>query len=330
MDKKYSNNKINFTSTQLEGITDWINSYNTSLNRHFSNKDFSNIAKEMSANLSRHNAISITIGEELRKSIDNGNFLKNINAIQGLSKLSPPNFPIENFAKQMANFALGSQAMAANLNNISKSLAINFQNINPINIGIKEINENLYRKINDKKAWADLESITDINQEFLEEIEESGVEEITDITVLRDSLIEKLQILYLKAATELGKEYIWRLMNLISVILGIYSIANPSQKTIIHTKEIVSETYNSLPRIESKLDSLSRQISTQNHLRIASTDVNLRSKNKKGSGKIGLVQSGQVVIVLKIKHKWLYISYVNSNTGEVHFGYVYKKYFNRI
>ncbi len=330
MAKENWNNNFNFSSKELESITNWLNSYNSNLNKQLLQNDFSNIAKEMSANLARHNKMSVTIGEEVRKSFENGNFLKNINALQGLHRITPPNFSSENFAKQIAKFTFGSQALVTNLNNVSKNIALNFKNINPIIIGIKEINESLYREINRNNVWSDLESVTKINKEFIEEIEDSAVEEITDITELRDSLIEKLRLLYEKAKTEIGKEYIWRLMNLISLILSIYSIENTPQKPIIYTNEIIQETHNSLLRVESKLDYLGNNLNSQNHLRIAKTDVNLRSKNKKHSRKIGLVRSGQIVIVLKIKHKWLYVSYVNSNFGAVHFGYVYKKYFDNI
>ena len=330
MAKEFQNENFNFSSKELDNISHWLNSYNATLNRQLSQNNFSKIAKDISENLARQNKMSVTIGEELRKSLENGNFLKNINAIGGLGRITPANFPIENFAKQIAEFTLGSQLLATNLNVLSKNISNHLDNFNPISIGFKEINESIYKEINRKNVWLDLESITEINQELVEEIEDSGTEQVIDITELRDSLLDKLFLLYEKAKTEIGKEYIWRLMSLISFVLTIYSSKNPSQHTIIHTKEIVKESEKGLLKIESKLDSLGRQLDTKNQLRIATTAVNLRFKNKKRSRKIGLVKSGQIVIVLKIIHKWLYISYVDSDTGEVHFGYVYKKHFDSI
>ncbi len=330
MAKKNQYNNLQFNSKDFENISKLLSSYNSTINRQIAQSDISNFAKELSESLTRQNQIRSSIGEELRGSLENGSFLKNINAINGLSRITPPNFPDENFAKQIANFTLGSQILVNNLNTLSKNIASDIANFSPLKIGIQDINESLYKEINQYNDWSNLESITDINEEFVEEIEDTEAEEISDIIELRDTLIERLLVLYERARTEIGKEYIWRLMNLISLILSIYSAANPSQKTVIHTKEIVRESKNSLPRIESKLDSLNKKLDSKNQLRIAIANVNLRLKNKKGSKKSGLVQSGQIVIVLKIKHKWLYISYVNSNTGEVHFGYVFKKYFDTI
>jgi len=63
--------------------------------------------------------------------------------------------------------------------------------------------------------------------------------------------------------------------------------------------------------------------------RKALTNVNLRSKPNRNSGKTGLIQKGQIVLVQNINHKWIYVVYQDENYL-LKSGWVFKKYFERM
>jgi len=63
--------------------------------------------------------------------------------------------------------------------------------------------------------------------------------------------------------------------------------------------------------------------------RKAMINVNLRTKPNRNSGKIGLIQKGQIVLVQSINHKWIYVVYKDEDYL-LKSGWVFKKYFERM
>src|SRR5689334_7643737 len=80
----------------------------------------------------------------------------------------------------------------------------------------------------------------------------------------------------------------------------------------ITNKESVEELNSKLDAFLSHIDKKFEEIQST---RIAICNVNLRKSPNKKAQKVGLIKSGQRVIVLNTNHKWIYISYFEKENS---------------
>lgn len=207
-----------------------------------------------------------------------------------------------------------------------------FQQANSLNSILHNISSGYIKDTVQDKNWENINQFEEIAvsiESFTEEIENSTKSPEELIEDYHKRIVEPISLKLEKIQDGKLKNTIFNVINVISFILTVYIFYTDApnnkvlekieEQTKIITKAI--ETSNKIHATHFKINSKER---------IALSNVNLREKSKRKSKKLGVVTKGQIVKVILIKHKWIYVSYIDDETGEPNSGFVYKKYFEKI
>lgn len=198
-----------------------------------------------------------------------------------------------------------------------------------LNIAIPYISLDFLKQIAITKTWEDIDSVEEANKIISDAInatcEEEYVRSISDDSEkIKEFIISKLSKLLHNTKTQRAKDYILELINAISIILSIYSfITTPTQNDI---RQIVKQEVTANNNVRT--DEIERPVSRYfSKMRIARRNVKLLYADKKNAKVIGIVKRGQGVTIIEIRHKYLWISFIDEETGEPKSGFVLKKGF---
>ena len=198
-----------------------------------------------------------------------------------------------------------------------------------LNMAITGVSGAFLKQIATTKTWEDISFVEETNTIIADAInvrcEEEYISHVNeDIENFKESIISGLSKLLCKTKTQRAKEYILELMTLISFLFWFYSLQTaPSKEDIklIIKQELVANKDVLVDEIEA---AVSKYFSK---MRTARVRTNLHYSDKKNAKITGVVQPGQQVTVIEIRHKYLLISFIDKDTGEPKSGFVLKKYF---
>lgn len=243
-----------------------------------------------------------------------------------LTKISQAN---KLWADKIANIATSQLYLTSSL---QTALNIHSQQkaaFDSLNMAIAGVSGAFLKQIAITKTWEDISFVEETNTIIADAINVTCEEEYIssaneDIENFKESVISGLSKLLHKTKTERAKEYILELMTLISFLFGCYSLQTaPSKEDIqmIIRQELVANKDVLVGEIET---AVSKYFS---RMRTARIRTNLQYSAKKNAKITGVVQPGQEVTVIEIRHKYLLISFIDKDTGEPKSGFVLKKYF---
>jgi hypothetical protein len=117
----------------------------------------------------------------------------------------------------------------------------------------------------------------------------------------------------------------WKIIALISFIIAITSeVRNWMPKPEFATQEEVDKT------ITKHFLKFEQKLKEQKEYRVTSRKCKIFSKPKLKSIVITNIEKGFEFVVLNVKHKWIYVSYLNPNDNLPETGWIMKKYTERI
>jgi hypothetical protein len=237
---------------------------------------------------------------------------------------------------RLKEFASSQSAIGSVLSSISK------MNINSsLNIFDNIINEVATLNIDgftETEKWEDIIVIKEEKKEDKENIEDKVIRLTTEqLNDFKQVIVKELENKLTEESSKKIKTFnIDRLLSLISLLLAFYSLVGPSNQEIINNTnrrfDKINTKLNVVNQKEDSLLFLVKDIKSKIeliHTRQAKTFVNLRKSTNTKSKVIGLVNKGQIVVVTDIKKKWLFVKYIDDETGEKREGYVFKKYFKK-
>lgn len=198
-----------------------------------------------------------------------------------------------------------------------------------MNMAIAGVSGAFLKQVAITKTWEDISFVEETNTIIADAINVTCEEEYIrysneDIENFKESIISGLSKLLCKTKTQRVKEYILDLMTLISFLFGCYSLQTaPSKEDVqlIIRQELAANKDVLVGEIEA---AVSKYFS---RMRTARIKTNLQYSDKKNAKITGVVQQGQEVTVIEIRHKYLLISFIDKDTGEPKSGFVLKKYF---
>lgn len=243
-----------------------------------------------------------------------------------LTKISQAN---KLWADKIANIATSQLYLTSSLQtalNIHSQQKAAFDSLNMAIVGVSGA---FLKQIAITKTWEDISFVEETNTVIADAInvrcEEKYISSVNeDIEDFKESIISGLSKLLCKTKTQRAKEYILELMTLISFLFGCYSLqTTPSKEDIklIVKQELIANKDVLVGEIEA---AVSKYFS---RMRTARVRTNLQYSDKKNAKITGVVQPGQEVTVIEIRHKYLLISFIDKDTGEPKSGFVLKKYF---
>jgi hypothetical protein len=207
----------------------------------------------------------------------------------------------------------------------------------PLSILFGQSTNSFLKRLNDNADWeSDETSQEDIA--ILTEAFETVSKKTPDIDfeddrdVLRkelNAIKDDLSKLVSRSKRKSVYDVIFKLMNILSFVIAVYSLFNDNADPIERLESPVVSPFPPKDSMEVSL-LLASRVSGKNEVRIAVTNVNLRRAPRKRSEKIGLVQTEQAVWVIERYHKWILICFVDQESGEPKSGYAFKKYFEKL
>lgn len=243
-----------------------------------------------------------------------------------LTKISQVN---KLWADKIADIATSQLYLTSSLQtalNIHSQQKTAFDSLNTAIIGVSEA---FLKQVAITKTWEDISFVEETNTIIADAINVTCEEEYIspaneNIENFKESIISGLSKLLCKTKTQRAKEYILDLMTLISFLFGCYSLQTaPSKEDVqlIIRQELIANKDVLVGEIEAAVSKYFSRIRT------ARIRTNLQYSDKKNAKVIGVVQQGQEVTVIEIRHKYLLISFIDKDTGEPKSGFVLKKYF---
>ncbi|MBX2983374.1 MAG: hypothetical protein KF843_11925 [Flavobacteriales bacterium] len=201
-----------------------------------------------------------------------------------------------------------------------------------LNAAFLGISDRAYRRLSVDHSQDEVEELNQIVQ-GLEAIaaEQAGLDRpvtIRDLEKFKAEVVDALVAAVSRSKTAIAIEVILALITFISFALQLREMS--WTKSDITNREVLEQT--KLYAESLVLAASTVQVSGRDfrwNTRIANHNVRLRSKTSTHSEVLALIEEGQQVVVITVKKKWLYISYVENATGEPRSGYAYKKYFDR-
>lgn len=197
-----------------------------------------------------------------------------------------------------------------------------------LNAAFLGISDRAYRRLAVDHSQDEVEELNQIVQGLqVIAAEQVGLDRpvtIRDLEKFKDALVAAVS----PSKTAIAIEVIIALITFISFALQLHEMFGT--KSDITNREVLEQTKlyaDSLVLAASPVQVSGRDFRW--NTRIASHHVRLRSKTSTHSEVLALIEEGQQVVVITVKKKWLYISYVENATGEPRSGYAYKKYFDR-
>jgi hypothetical protein len=285
------------------------------------------LGNSLKSNLSLHKYSNSYFSNSLSSSLSN--------IIKNNQKLSNSLFNYSSTQLQLSN----------NLVQIAK--AMNYPHLtkfNSLNIALQGVTTSYLKDIVKTRDWDEIDFAEQVSETIIEASEEviNTTSQLTvkDLDVLKLSIISELMPFLSKTKTEKARSFIIELITTISLLFGIYSTyLIVSDKT---NNDVINETKLEVENISSQITDLKEELKTEirntieaefnklNKKRVALTNVNLRKSPVNNSPIIGLVKLNQEVIVVEIHHKYLFITYIDKDTGNPFSGFVVKKYLKNI
>ena len=304
-----------------------------------------NSTKSLSQFLKPVNSLNSMLGNNLKSHLSlykysNSYFSKSLSS--SLSNIIKNNQTLSN---SLFNYSSTQLQLSNNLIQIAK--AMNYPHLNKfnsLNIALQGVTTSYLKDIVKTRNWDEIDFAEQVNDTIIEASEEiaNSTTQLTveDLDNLKVSIINELMPFLSKTKTEKARNFIIELIAIISLLLTIYgTYLMVSDKT---NKDVIDETKLEVENISSQITDLKEELKVEisktietefnklNKKRIALTNVNLRKAPVNNSPIIGLVKSGQEVIVIEIQNKYLFITYIDKDTGYPLSGFVVKKYFKNI
>jgi len=151
---------------------------------------------------------------------------------------------------------------------------------------------------------------------------------LEDLENLKADWLAALVQMLGRSKTAQATEIIMALMQIIGFMLQVY--ATSEVRNDITNRGVLEQTklyVDSL--VQGVVNAPVRERDFRWNTRTANHDVNLRPVMSTGSEILDMIKKGEQVVVIAVKKKWLYISYIDCDTGEPRSGYALKKYFDR-
>lgn len=151
---------------------------------------------------------------------------------------------------------------------------------------------------------------------------------LDDLENLKADWLAGLVQMLSRSKTAHAVEFIMALMHFIGFALQVH--ATYMAHSDLTNREALEQTklyVDSL--VQGVLNAPMSARDFQWNTRIANHNVNLRPAMSTGSEVLDVIKKGELVVVIAVKKKWLYVSYIDGDTGEPRSGYAQKKYFNQ-
>jgi uncharacterized protein YgiM (DUF1202 family) len=290
------------------------------------------IAKSISQQMKPLNATSTLLGSSIQAQIAAINNSKTQSALFGLTSSLAELAKTNQFASErLLGFAASQLTLSNNLAAIAKTLAQSHLNsFNSIDIALQGLSKTYLKNIAITGNWEDIyvaeeanASISNISDELLNNTSHVSVQ---DLDNFRQSIVTELFALLVKTRTDKARKLIIDILAVVSFLLTLY---NPLDVSTDKTNtDIIELAKREIDQINTDYSAkIETELQRFNKTRTATARVKLRYSEKKNSRVIGLVEVGQQVTVIEIRHKHLLISYLDVMTREPKSGFVSKKYF---
>jgi hypothetical protein len=182
------------------------------------------------------------------------------------------------------------------------------------------------------QEWGELEESERTIDKFTELVNDFFTQKI-DINQFLKSTLEFLSIISFVSNTEKAKNirdkinYFLTIIGFIMGVVALWMTMNPAATAIAPAVSSKMEQDLDTFRRETlkKLDELTPVSYGQ---RIATTKTALRFNPFNKSKILAQIKEGQVVRVIEVRHKWLFITFTDEKKEEIHSGWVMKKYFD--
>jgi len=292
------------------------------------------IAKSLTTQKNHFNTIA-TLSNSIATQIEYAQELQNNFALSGLtSSLRQIATQNKSISDKFAGLVMSQLSISSSLAQLAQSVTQSHLNhFNAIDIAIRGISNKYIKAVSIERNWDDFEVIEEINETISTVTNEiiSDAELVTkaDLENFRVLITEQLTFLVTKSKTEKARQFLFELITIISFILTLYT-TRQSEINKINNEIVIEETRKGLKEIHNEFSLIiNQELDKLNKTRIATTNVKLRYSPHKNSRIIGLVEEGQIITVIEIRHKYLLISYIDKNTEEPKSGFVMKKYFEK-
>jgi hypothetical protein len=164
--------------------------------------------------------------------------------------------------------------------------------------------------------------ISSVSEEYFTNNNQISIDLLSDY---KDALLLKFNELYLKISNSDVRKSIAKLVATIVTIITLLTAY--MQLSDISNKEVLQGTNN---HTDYSNNIQTNKIISEYHKlqsRVAIKNVDLRYYPKENSQYLGKVKQEQIVTVIQIRHKYLWICYLDQETGRPMTGFVLKKYF---
>ncbi|WP_367770991.1 primase-like DNA-binding domain-containing protein [Flavobacterium sp. WC2421] len=317
-DSLRKSNEINLSLSGLGGITDIAKS----------------VAIQMKTSSEFTNSIT-TIGKTLSSQFVNLNIPKNNFALYGLSShIAEISKNSQLIGQSFSNLASSQILLSNSLLEISKTLSKSHLNqFNSLNVALQGLSKSFLQEIVRNRDWEDFDFIKETNETISITTNDfvSSHSEVTiqDLENLKLSIVENLSTLLSKTNSEKNRTFLFDLMAVISFILSLYGTYGTYQSSIDkNNKETYLEVKKDMDTFKKELYAkIDEKFNNKHKSKIAKTKLNLKYSTKKNSKIIGIINIGQKVTVIEIRHKYFLITYLDKETQEPKSGFVLKKYF---
>lgn len=334
MQKQNEQIQNSFGLNSLQGLAKAISEQSKIQNNLTGLSGLTDIAKSISHQMKSFNTTTAVFGNSIAAQMKAMQYPKNQNTLLGLT------FTLADIAKtnqklsdNLSGFASSQLLLSSNLAEIAKSLSqTHLDKFNGIDVALRGISKAYLRDVTISRVWDDIK----VSEEANETIANASDDLLTrnkpvtvqDLDKLKQAVVLELYGLLGKTKTEKATQFIFELITIISFLLTLYSFHK--QQSDLSNQDVIEQTRTEIEQMNKEL---SKKIETElqklKQIRIARSNVNLRYADKKNSKIIGLVKKGQRVTVIEIRHKYILISYIDSETGEPKSGFVVKKYFEK-
>lgn len=341
-------NQILKTTTGLDSILNIANNLSLYRNKTTYPVGLSVVldsTKSISQLLKPANSLNRMLGNSLKSNLSSykyTNFYFSNSLSSSLSNIIKNNQALSN---SLFNYTSSQLQLSNNLIQIAKAMNYSHLNkFNSLNIALQGVTTSYLKDIVKTRNWDEIDLAEQINDTIIEASAEIANSDnqltVEDLDNLKVSIINELIPFLSKTKTEKARNFIIELITTISFLLTFYgTYFMVSDKT---NKEVIAETKVELENISSQITDMKEDLKIEiyksieaefnklNKKRIALTNVNLRKSPVNNSPVIGLLKIGQEVIVIEIQNKYLFITYMDKDTGYPLSGFVVKKYFKNI
>lgn len=228
---------------------------------------------------------------------------------------------------------LGQLGLHSSLMSLAGQYQERFHNpFSVMDAAIRGITDRAFRQFEFAPTQEEVEEVTEVVEGLgaitAEHAELDRPVTVRDLEKFRTELLDDLVLKLSRSKTAHAIEFILALMHLIGFALHVH--AAYVEHTDITNREALEQTKVYVDSLVQGI--LNDQGSTHEfrwNTRVANHNVNLRRSRSTRSEILDMIEKGEVVLVIAVKKRWLYVSYIDSETGEPCSGYVFKKYFDR-